>query len=462
MRFTNCLVPAVASDVELSRLDVIVDSSSGRIVRLCAPTEAADDADAPIVDCGGGVLSPGFIDLQLNGAFSVDFSDPAITSEGILAVLRRLPAFGVTSVCATLISSSAAQYAHVVPLLRAIHAAGAPADCARLLGIHFEGPFMTPARKGAHAAELLREPVGGYADLAALYGVSDADVAAGLVRLVTLAPELPGALAAVSGLAARGIVASIGHTAADAGVAEAALRAGAGMVTHLYNAMEPLRHREPGVIGVALGRLPAPPAAAVESAGLAPAPPSPSAPPHAPFDPSPLPAPFPGPPAFGLIVDGVHVAPQAVTLALRAAPAGTVLVTDAMRAMGEAPGLYRYGPLGVEVKGGGGPGDAYAFPHVVLEGTSTLAGAVLPLDACVRNVAAFSGCSPATALATVTANPARVLRVSRWLGTLAPGAWADLVLLRGPGDLTPLRTWVAGRCVFGAAGGGEGATDPQS
>ena len=443
MRFTNCLVPALPGDSEFSRLDVIVDAD-GRIVRVCHPAEPLDDADFPVVDCEGGVISPGFIDLQLNGGFSVDFSDPAITAEGIIAVLRRLPTFGVTAVCATLISSSAEQYAHVVPLLRAIHTAGAPADCARLLGIHFEGPYMAPARRGAHAAELLRVPASGYADLAALYCIDETDAASGLLRMVTLAPELEGAGAAITGLAARGAVASIGHTTADGTTAESALQAGACMVTHLYNAMEPLRHREPGVIGAALGRLPAP----ARAAGAAIPSPSPPSLPHAPHDASPRPVPFDGPPAFGLIADGVHVAPPAVALALRASPLGTVLVTDAMRAMGEAPGRYSYGPLAVEVRAGGGAGDAYAFPHVVLEGTATLAGAVLPLDACLRNLAAFTGCTPAAALATVTAAPARVLRVSRWLGTLCAGAWADLVLLRSPGDLAVRRTWVAGRLVY--------------
>lgn len=451
MRFTNCHVPALPEDTALSRLDVIVDAG-GRIVRLCPPAEPLDAADAPVIDCDGGVLSPGFIDLQLNGGFSVDFSDPAITAEGVIAVLRRLPAFGVTAVCATLISSSAEQYAHVVPLLRAIHTAGAPFGCARLLGIHFEGPYMAQARRGAHAAELLRVPASGYADLAALYCIDETDVASGLLRMVTLAPELEGAAAAIAGLAARGAVASIGHTTADGATAEAALQAGACMVTHLFNAMEPLRHREPGVVGAALGRLPAP----ARAAGEATPPPPPPSLPHAPHDASPRPAPFDGPPAFGLIVDGVHVAPPAVALALRASsPLGAVLVTDAMRAMGEAPGRYTYGPLAVEVRAGGGAGDAYAFPHVVLEGTATLAGAVLPLDACLRNLAAFTGCTPAAALATVTAAPARVLRVSRWLGTLGAGAWADLVLLRSPGDLSVRRTWVAGRLAYDS--GAQGA-----
>jgi N-acetylglucosamine-6-phosphate deacetylase len=225
MRFTNCFI--CTQDALLPR-DIIVRGD--RIVGVCGRGAGPSADDSPVVDCGGGVVAPGFIDCQLNGGWSVDFSDPAITTAGILKVLDRLPVHGVTAVCATLISSTREQYARVVPLLRALHAAGSPPGSARLLGVHFEGPFIAPARKGAHALSTLAEPSDGLTSLTSLFGISDADLASGFVRIVTLAPELTGALPAVRGLAARGVVASIGHTTADGAAAEAALAAGACMV----------------------------------------------------------------------------------------------------------------------------------------------------------------------------------------------------------------------------------------
>ena len=132
MRLVNCLVPNPDGRPVLSELDIVVDAE-GRISRLCPPSHPLEQDDRPIFDCKGGVVSPGFIDLQLNGGFGVDFSDPSITLEGVLSVLQKLPEFGVTSICATLISSAPEQYAQVVPILRDIHRAGAPADCGECL-----------------------------------------------------------------------------------------------------------------------------------------------------------------------------------------------------------------------------------------------------------------------------------------------------------------------------------------
>jgi N-acetylglucosamine-6-phosphate deacetylase len=210
---------------------------------------------------------------------------------------------------------------------------------------------------------------------------------------VTLAPELPGGLAVVEQLVDAGVVVSAGHTAATADELESAVLAGLSYVTHLFNAMVPFRHRDPGTIGLALadGRLTA-----------------------------------------GLIADGIHVHPIAVAAAWRAlGPSRLSLVTDAVAALGRPPGRF---PLGGRTVTLGDDG--------VRLDDGTLAGSALALDEAVRNLIAFTGCSPAESIATVTATPARVLGLRR-KGTVAPGFDADLTLLTA--DLRVATTFVGGR-----------------
>jgi N-acetylglucosamine-6-phosphate deacetylase len=250
------------------------------------------------------------------------------------------------------------------------------------LGVHAEGPFLATERRGAHRTEHLRAP-----SRAALAGWTRA---AG-VAVATLAPEQPGGLEAVEALAGAGVVVSLGHSRATAAEARAAVDAGASWVTHLFNAMAPLHHREPGLVGVALddGRL-----------------------------------------RVGAIADGVHVDPLVLRLIQRLLGPRLTLVTDAVAALGRDPG--------------GEAGGASRTPSGVLAGSTT------PMDAAVRNLVRHTGADPATAVAAASAAPAAVLG-DRQRGTLAAGARADLAVL-GP-DLDVRATWVGGVVVYRVEGG---------
>jgi N-acetylglucosamine-6-phosphate deacetylase len=237
-----------------------------------------------------------------------------------------------------------------------------------VLGVHLEGPFLSQRRAGAHPVALLRPP-----DLELLR----AYLGAGDVTMVTLAPELPGAHALIDELAARGVAASLGHSDATSAEAAAAIARGAGSVTHLFNAMRPFEQREPGLAGAALA------------------------------DPQ-LPV--------MAIVDGVHLAPQTVLVAWRAARGRLALVSDAVAAAGRPDGTYRLGETAVHVRDG-----------VCRREDGTLAGSVTPLDAALRNLAAL-GVPPVEAIAAATAVPARIAGREQ-LGRLRVGGRADLVVL---------------------------------
>jgi N-acetylglucosamine-6-phosphate deacetylase len=229
------------------------------------------------------------------------------------------------------------------------------------------------------------------------------DAGGGSVALITLAPELPGALALIGALCDAGVVTSIGHSDATYAQTRAAVGAGARAVTHLFNAMRPFDHREPGVLGAAL-----------ELPEL----------------------------SCELICDGLHVAPAALALALRAKGAGAIrLVTDAMQAAGMPDGEYRLGAAAVTVAGG----------RATIAGTGTLAGSTLTLDVAVRNAVELLGVSVEQAVALASGNPARLLGLQRRKGAIAPGMDADLTVLDD--DLTALATIVAGAWVHRPASG---------
>ncbi len=324
--------------------------------------QAGIDPQADVVTSGW--IVPGLIDLQVNGGFGFDVTaDP--TTASALAV--KLPTTGVTSFMPTIITSPLEQYP---ALLRAFKETVHRAMGANILGVHLEGPFLSPARVGAHNPALLRAP-----------SVDDYDrcMASGSVRMVTLAPELPGALALVRHLVARGVVVSAGHSNATYAQAQAGFEAGITWGTHLFNAMSPLGHREPGLAGALV-------ASDVTS---------------------------------GLIVDGIHVHSAVVKAAWRAKGAdGLTLVTDAMSAAGMPPGEYRLGDRQVFVD------DSSAR---LADGT--LAGSILHMDAAVRNVMAYTGCSLADAVRMASTTPARLLGIANRKGRIAPGCDADLVVL---------------------------------
>ena len=302
--------------------------------------------------------SGGYIDLQVNGAAGYDLtSDPG----SVWAVGEALVAHGVGAFLPTLVSPDPA----TIDRARAVLASGPPAGYrgAEALGWHVEGPFLAPSRAGAHEPASLRRP-----DLGV---VADWSPASG-VRMVTLAPELSGALGLVERLVANGVVASAGHSAATYAEARAGFDAGIAAVTHLFNAMSPLDHRDPGLPGAALA------------------------------DPR---------VTIGLIPDGLHVHPALVRI-VRAAvgPGRLAIVTDAIAALGMPAGTYRL--AGREVVVADETGD-HGRPRAAAARTAEgrLAGSVLAMDQAVRNFAAFCGCSAEEAAVAATTVPAALLRL---------------------------------------------------
>ena len=313
--------------------------------------------------CTDGWIAPGLIDLQVNGAYGFDF---ATDSASIANVAARLPATGVTAFLPTIITSPLEAYSR---FLRDLERAMQDARGAQVLGAHLEGPYLSPKRAGAHNPNHLRAP--NLEELATWVGSP-------MVRLVTLAPELPGALEMIRELRARGVVVSAGHSDASYAQALAGFDAGITWGTHLFNAMSPFSHREPGLVGALLS--------------------------------SDVP--------IGLIVDGIHVHPAAVKTAFRAKGArGVTLVTDAMAAMGMGPGRYPFSDRAVIVE---------AASARLADGT--LAGSILQMDAALRNVIEYTGCTLADAITMASATPARVLGLEK-KGRLATDCDADLLIL---------------------------------
>jgi N-acetylglucosamine-6-phosphate deacetylase len=327
-----------------------------------------------------GLLCPGFIDLQINGAFGADIGpDP----DAIKTLVTRLPTTGVTSFLPTLISSPTERYEEFFDALEE----GAVENGARVLGAHLEGPFLAPDRKGAHDPAHLR-PI----DL----GFMRELLGSGKVRIMTLAPELPHSLEAIELLLEGGAVASAGHTDATCEEVTRAVEAGLSLGTHLYNAMSPLAHREPGTVGALLtdDRV-----------------------------------------KVGIIADGVHVHEAALRLAHRAKGSeGLILVTDAMQAAGMPPGDYELGQRKVHLEDG-----AVRLPD------GTLAGSALTMDEAVRNAVRFLVVSLAQAVRMAAETPAAALNLDG-KGKIAVGCDADFVLLDSEG--TVLETIVAGETVY--------------
>jgi N-acetylglucosamine-6-phosphate deacetylase len=338
-----------------------------------------------------GLLTPGLIDLQINGYYGVDFVD-ASTDEWV-AVASRLPETGVTAFQPTFITAPVDRL--LVGMQHAAAALPTLADtptAARVLGVHLEGPFLSPRQAGVHDIAFMHPATSD--DLDALLATGVVDV----ISMVTLAPELPGALDAIRRLRANGIVVSIGHSDARGTEVDAAVEAGARMVTHIFNAQRGLGHREPGVAGQALAdpRL-----------------------------------------TVGLIADLHHVAPEICTVVMQAARGRVALVTDAVAAAGMPPGSYELGGQQIRIF----PGEGLAR-----RADGTIAGSSLSLDAAVRNLVDV-GIAASDVLDAATRVPADVLGRTD-LGRLATGAKADLVWWSD--DLRPLRVWIGGQVVFDA------------
>jgi len=333
-----------------------------------------------------GLLVPGFVEAQVNGGVGVDLM--SADAEGWRRHARWLASTGVTSYCPTLVSAPVPTLAERAAVAREVAAADDPL-AARLLGLHCEGPFLT--RAGAHSPEHLKEPT---PERVRELVAATRDVLA----VVTLAPELPGALDAIALLAGLGVVVSVGHSDARADQVARAADAGATFVTHLFNAQSGLHHREPGVVGEALTdpRL-----------------------------------------TVGLIADHEHVHPTACRLVLGAAAGRVALVTDAVAAAGMPPGRYPLGDQVTVVEAGRAP----RLPD------GTLAGSGLTMPVALRN-AVSDGYSAVAAVEAATRVPADLLGRPD-LGRICPEAWGDLVWLAD--DLTVRAVWKAGRPVVPAS-----------
>jgi N-acetylglucosamine-6-phosphate deacetylase len=352
----------------------------------------------PDLELTGGFLLPGLVDLQVNGYFGVQLADA--NPDGWAEVVRRLPETGTTAFLPTFITSPVEQT--ITSLRRTAGFVPSPAGAkspetsetmagARVLGVHLEGPFIASKRRGAHNPAWIISPTKETVDAFLAAG-------SGLVRVVTLAPEVDGAIAAIRQLTAAGVLVSIGHSDATAQQVSDAATDGARMVTHLFNAQRPLHHREPGVVGQALA------------------------------DPRLV---------SGLIADLHHVAGQVAALAFAAAPERICLVTDAAACAGMPHGRYVLGGEPIDFAGGD------TAPPVRADGA--FAGSVLRMDSAVANMVA-AGVKLADAVAAASRIPADLIGRPD-LGRIGRGAAADLAWLSD--DLRTVATWIAGEQVYG-------------
>jgi N-acetylglucosamine-6-phosphate deacetylase len=368
-------------DQRIDNADVLVEAA--HIAQVGVSGQIDRPHAAQVIDAAGLLLVPGFIDLQLNGAFGHDFTASPNT---IWPVAADLPRFGVTALLPTIITSPLETVAEAQRILTEQKPEGYQG--AEPLGLHLEGPFLNPNKKGAHNPAYLCTP-----DLSL---ITDWSPEQG-VRLVTLAPELSGALELVEQLTTRGVVVSAGHSLATFSQAQAGLNAGITYGTHLFNTMPSLGHRDPGLAGALLTNK------------------------HC---------------VTGIIPDGIHLHPAVVDLIWEVRGShGVNLVSDAMAALGMPPGQYHLNDFEVVVT-----------ESDVRLADGTLAGSILPLDVALRNLIDFTGCSLSDALATITTTPATVLEISHQRGRVAPGLIADLVLLNQ--DLEVVFTITRGQITY--------------
>ncbi|KAF2453362.1 hypothetical protein BDY21DRAFT_374928 [Lineolata rhizophorae] len=521
-KLTNC---RLIKDGRIVNEDLWISAKNGKILDSQEVFYAERATADEVVDLGGRLVAPGFMDVQMNGGFGFDFStvpeDISQYAKGVKKLNKSLVQTGVTAYLPTLPSQKSEVYHKVLPFLAPSGTSRDSSLGAESLGAHVEGPFISPTKNGIHSPSVLLPGFpNGIADVEACYGVSNLpwaerqqDDLPSPIRAITLAPELPGALDVVRELAARGLVVCIGHTEASYEVAGAAMRAGARMVTHLFNAMRPLHHRNPGVFGL-LGTDSPLPSSPIAS--------SPSSPSSSALDVSarPLPAAAaatPQKPFFGLIADGIHLHPTSVALAYRAHPRGCVLVTDSMALLGLPDGTYAWtngeritkrGALltldgsvadsattpgaasksnndtaaatkseeeeeqgeraaspGSSAASSPGSSASASAPDTPRKPAPRIAGSAVTLVECVNNFAAWSGGGLAAAVGCVTGAPARMLGLDGVKGGLEPGCDADLVVLGGgedgggegggAGEVWVEMVWKFGRRVFVRGEGGK-------
>lgn len=370
---TTLLHSATAVDArgEFSDTWLLLDGDTISAVGRGSERPGADE----VVDLTGRWITPGFIDLHAHGGGGEDYATGDLPA-GLAAHRTHGTTRSIVSLVAEPIEVLEGQLARVARLA---------SDDPLVVGSHLEGPFLAPSRRGAHAAGALRHP-----DPEAVDRLLAA--AAGTLRQVTIAPELPGALEAIRRFVDAGVVVAVGHTEADAAIAEAAFDAGATLLTHAFNAMPGIHHRFPGPV-----------VAAIDDPRV----------------------------TLEIILDGLHVDRRVAGIAVGAAPARVAIVTDAMAAAGSHDGDYRLGELEVTVHDG----------VARVAGTDTLAGSTLTLDRALR-VALDMGLTRPDVVRAMTSVPARVLGLDGMLGRLAPGFAADVVVLDA--ENTAEAVWAAG------------------
>ncbi|MEV8536325.1 N-acetylglucosamine-6-phosphate deacetylase [Streptomyces sp. NPDC051211] len=346
--------------------------ANGRVIVSGDRIAGSAPEAAELVDLSGHWVVPGFVDMHNHGGGGASFTSG--TPEEVLKGVRTHRAHGTTTLIASTVTGDLDELARRAGLLAELVQQG------DLAGIHFEGPFISPCRKGAHKEDLLRHP-----DPAEVRKLVDA--AHGTARMVTLATELPGGLDSVRLLAEHGVIAAIGHTDSTYEQTREAIDAGATVATHLFNAMPALGHRAPGPI-----------AALLEDERV----------------------------TVELINDGTHLHPAALELAFHHAGAGRVaLITDAMDAAGFGDGTYHLGPLEVEVRDG---------VARLVEGGS-IAGSTLTLDTAFKRSVTVDRLPVESVVRAISANPAKLLGLYDRVGSLEPGKYADLVVLDEDFDL---------------------------
>ncbi|KAK6441735.1 N-acetyl-glucosamine-6-phosphate deacetylase [Oleoguttula sp. CCFEE 5521] len=378
---------------ELVDEDLWISSITGKILNGQEAFYEHHTTPDEVIDLKGKILAPGFIDLQFNGGFGFDFStvpdDMAEYRKGLNELNRKLLSTGVTSYLPTLPSQKAEVYQKTLKYLGPSGVARNAVLGAESLGAHCEGPFIAGTKCGIHSPSVLRTAPNGLSDLESCYGPKNLSFqepdTRSPITMITLAPELPGLMSAIPILTSHGIKVSIGHTEATYSQTTLALQSGATMLTHLFNAMRPLHHRDPGPFGT-LGSI------------------TPSTP----------------RPYFGIIADGIHLHPTTTNLAFTAHPSGFILVTDAMKTMGLPDGVYDWTNGDKWVKKG---------PLLTRQGTDTLAGSSATLVECASNFWSWSGVSVPDVIRAVTTAPAEVLGLQGVKGGLEAGADADLVVL---------------------------------
>lgn len=334
--------------------------------------ESADSSDTKVIDAQGLYVLPGLVDVHSHGAVGHDFSDA--DAKGLAEILRYEKRCGITAYCPTTMTLPKSRFLAMFDAMKELEITP---DMAQIAGINMEGPFLDTQKKGAQSADYIQEPdIAFFRECNARCAVACPSKLGRQIRLVTLAPNMPGALAFIEALKDETTI-SLGHTAADYDTARRALDAGAKHITHLFDAMAPFSHREPGLIG----------AAAEDGNCMA-----------------------------ELICDGIHVHASAVRAAFAMFPGRIVLISDSMRAAGMSDGTYTLGGQQVCVRG-----------KLATLSDGTIAGSVTNLYDCMRTAVSF-GIPLEEAVAAATINPAKSIGIDDQVGSIDAGKRADILL----------------------------------